>query len=184
MVSVVVSSGRCDNSGLSFYERWYKETGNHGDEWNEVVPKSNDPQSETFVDKVANFVVPVPVAPETNEDMLWNVRVDILIFIFSIIFFELCSINLLNFLAFNSITFDDESSQVRGSGLLLKEFTIGITVGNDFLVLIVEKRTVEEIVKVSNDSQGQEIHHNINVSSIGDECNVIYRFDDKNHRSL
>ena len=119
MVSVVVSSGRCDNSGLSFYECWYKETGNHGDEWNEVVPKSNDPQSETFVDNVADFVVPVPVAPETNEDMLWNVSVDILVFIFSVIFFELCRINLLNFLAFNPIAFDDESCQVRCCGLLL-----------------------------------------------------------------
>jgi hypothetical protein len=104
---------------LRFQDRWHKETGNHSNEWNEVVPEGNDPQSETFVDNVANFVVPVPVAPETNEDMLWNVCVDILIYIFSIIFYELCSINLLNFLAFNPITFDDESCQVRGSGLLL-----------------------------------------------------------------
>ena len=88
MVSVVVSGSRCDDSGLSFDERWYKETGNHGDEWNEVVPEGYNPQSETFVDSVANFVVPVPVAPETNVDMLWNVSVDVLVFILSIIFFE------------------------------------------------------------------------------------------------
>ena len=88
MVSVVVSSSRCDNSRLSLNESWYKETGNHGDEWNEVVPEGYNPQSETFVDSVANFVVPVPVAPETNVDMLWNVSVDVLVFILSIIFFE------------------------------------------------------------------------------------------------
>ena len=73
---------------MSFKESWYKETGNHGDEWNEIVPEGYNPQSDKFVDGVANFVVPVPVAPETNVDMLWNVSVDVLAFILSIIFLE------------------------------------------------------------------------------------------------
>ena len=119
MVSVVVSCSRCDNSRLSFQKRWYEEASNHSDEWNEIVPEGNNPQSETFVDDVANFVVPVPVTPEINKDMLWNVRVDILIFIFSVISFELCFIDFFNFLAFDPIAFDDKSCQVRGGGLLL-----------------------------------------------------------------
>ena len=169
---------------LRFQNSWHDETRNHCYEGNEVVPDGHDDYSKELVDEVADLVVPGPVLPEIDVDVLWNAVVDVALRVFSVVRHKLAGVDFLYLLTSDSVSLDLESGVERRGGLVHQEILVDISLSDDLLVLSVEKSAVEEVVKVCNDGKGQEVHHNIDVSGVGDQSHVVDRLDDQNHGCL
>ena len=156
---------------------WNKETGECGNKGDEVEPHWDDQESKHLVYHIAEFVIPVPIAPEVNENMLGDVRVDVVLWVFSVILDKVISIDFLYNLTFNSVSFDDESCIAWSSGLHNQEVFVDIPIRDDFLVFTVKKCTIKEIIEVCNNCKSQEIHDDIHVRSVCDERYIIDRFN-------
>ena len=159
---------------FSSQDCWNKETGECSNKGYEVEPYWDDQESEHPVYHKAEFVVPVPIAPEVNENMLGDVRVDVVLWVFSIILDKAVSIDFLHILTFNSVSFDYESCIAWGSSLHNQKIFVDIRICDDFLEFIVKKRSIEEIIEVCNNCKSQKVHDNIHMSSVCDECYIIY----------
>ena len=87
--------------------------------------------------------------------MLGYVSSETVAFFSTLVFWEkiiFTCVHILNFLAFDSVTYDVIAGLKRSCCLDLEEIFVGF-ISDDSLVLIVEERVVEEIVEVSNDCE-------------------------------
>ena len=116
--------------------------------------------------------------------MLWHLPAYALLGIVPIVLGEVSRVNDLDVLPLDPVALDDEPSQERSGCLLNQEVLVYFLVRDDFFKPLVEESTVEEVIKVGDDSQGQEVHDDLNMCVVGHKSDVVGGLDGQHHGSL